>query len=296
MLRPVFMLIPLNIGKKIANKFLGFSNILLRVSPGLQYDLKKIDNKVNYREYILLCWINAKLLAFVFFLLFVFLLFNVREFSLVNSILYGFLISLFIHLLVYFVLITYPKILTGKKGERIEKNLVFALKDLSIQITSGVPVYNAFVLVARSDYGEVSREFEKISKDVNSGVPLQESLEKSSFSSGSEYYKKTMWQLINTIRAGASLKGALKTIINELVLEQRSKIKGYAQELNLWSLLYLLFAVAIPTIGLTLMIILSNFAGGGISEGALILFIILTFIVQVIIIGFIKSRRPVLNI
>ena len=144
------------------------------------------------------------------------------------------------------------------RAELIEKNLVFALKDLSIQITSGVPTYNAFVNVAKSNYGSISKEFENIAKNVNSSVPLSKALEESAIKSGSEYYKKTMWQLINTMRAGASLKGALKTIINELSLDQKTKIKSYAQELNLWSLIYLLFAVAIPTIGLTLIIILSN--------------------------------------
>ena len=139
-------------------------------------------------------------------------------------------------------------------------------------------------------------EFEKIARLVNSGMPLAKALEESAIKLRSEYYKKTMWQLINTMRAGASLKGALKIIMDELASDQRSRIKSYAQELNLWSLIYLLFAVAIPTIGLTLIIILSNFAAAGITSGTVISFIVLTFIIQLIIIGFIKSRRPIINL
>ena len=296
MLKPVLMILPFNLSKKIARRFIGMSNFLLKFSPGLEYDLKESGFEVNAREYTVMSYINAKLWGFLLFLLTFLVFFRIRGFSLRFSLIYAIIIGFFVLLLIYFVLIKYPKILGGKKAEAIEKSLVFALKDLSIQITSGVPVYNAFVNVAKANYGLTSREFEFIAKSVNSSVPLSKALEESAVKSRSEYYKKTMWQLINTMRAGASLKGALKTITDELTADQKTKIKSYAQELNLWSLIYLLFAVAIPTIGLTLMIILSNFAGAGITIETIISFVVLTFIVQFIIIGFIKSRRPVINL
>ncbi len=296
MLKPVLMLLPLNLSKRLSRRFIGLSNFLLKLSPGIEYDLKESNSDITDREYSVISYLNAKLWGFLIFLLTFLIFFRIRNFSLKFSLLYSVIIGFLVLVLMFFVFIKYPKILSGKRAELIEKNLVFALKDLSIQITSGVPTYNAFVNVAKSNYGLISKEFENIAKNVNSSVPLSKALEESAIKSGSEYYKKTMWQLINTMRAGASLKGALKTIINELSLDQKTKIKSYAQELNLWSLIYLLFAVAIPTIGLTLIIILSNFAGAGITTGTIISFIILTFIVQFIIIGFIKSRRPIINL
>ena len=296
MLKPVLMLLPLNLSKRLSRRFIGLSNFLLKLSPGIEYDLKESNSDITDREYSVISYLNAKLWGFLIFLLTFLIFFRIRNFSLKFSLLYSVIIGFLVLVLMFFVFIKYPKILSGKRAELIEKNLVFALKDLSIQITSGVPTYNAFVNVAKSNYGSISKEFENIAKNVNSSVPLSKALEESAIKSGSEYYKKTMWQLINTMRAGASLKGALKTIINELSLDQKTKIKSYAQELNLWSLIYLLFAVAIPTIGLTLIIILSNFAGAGITTGTIISFITLTFIVQFIIIGFIKSRRPIINL
>ncbi|MBS3134676.1 type II secretion system F family protein [Candidatus Woesearchaeota archaeon] len=295
-LKPLFMILPYHIGKKISRRFIGLSNILSRFSPGIQYDLKETDFDTDAREYLVLSCINAKIYSFIFFVFSFVLLYSVRDFPIKSSLAYSFAIAIFIFLMIYFTLVNYPKIMSGKKGEAIEKNLIFALKDLSIQIASGVPTYDSFVNVSRSNYGQVSSEFEKIARLVNSGMPLAKALEESAIKLRSEYYKKTMWQLINTMRAGASLKGALKIIMDELASDQRSRIKSYAQELNLWSLIYLLFAVAIPTIGLTLIIILSNFAAAGITSGTVISFIVLTFIIQLIIIGFIKSRRPITNL
>ena len=45
-----------------------------------------------------------------------------------------------------------------------------------------------------------------------------------------------------------------------------------------------------------MMVILSSFAGFGITKGFFIVFIIICFIIQIILIGFIKTRRPVANI
>lgn len=104
-----------------------------------------------------------------------------------------------------------------------------------------------------------------------------------------------MWQIANALNAGTSFRVALKNIISDLILDQRAKIKGYTNELNLWSLVYMMFAVALPTIGVTVVIVLSTFSGFGITKQTFIVFLILTMIVQFVIIGLVKSRRPVVN-
>jgi flagellar protein FlaJ len=199
-------------------------------------------------------------------------------------------------LLFLIVLARYPRVLAGKKAEQLDKNLIFALKDLSLQVSSGVSLYNALVNVSNSGYGLVSREFGKAAKSVYAGVPMNTALENMAIESKSEYLRKTIWQLVNTLKAGASLKGALQSIIRDLTSDQRAKISSYAKELGLWSLVYMLFAVAIPTIGATMMIVLSSFAGIGITKGIFILFLAITLVVQYILIGLIRTRRPMVHI
>ena len=206
------------------------------------------------------------------------------------------ILSLFLGIIIFIALIRYPKILAGKKAERIDKNLVFALKDLLLQINSGVNFYNAIVNIGKSNYGLISKELTKVAREIKAGKPVEKALEVLAIQTGSDYLKKTIWQIVNSLRSGSSLKGALKNIINELVDEQKGKIKNYTHELNLWSLIYMLFAVAIPTIGAVMLIILSGFAGVGINKATFVSFVVLTFIAQIIIIGFIKTRRPIVNL
>jgi len=151
------------------------------------------------------------------------------------------------------------------------------------------------ISISKSSYGEVSEEFDKAVKKINLGMPVDKALEIIATESRSEYLRRTMWQILNTVRAGASIEGALRSIISSLLTDQRAKIRDYAHELNLWSLIYMLFAVAIPSIGITMLIILSSFAGMNITTSTLISFIVLSFVVQFVLIGFVKSRRPVIE-
>ena len=87
----------------------------------------------------------------------------------------------------------------------------------------------------------------------------------------------------------------LQAIISDLDTEQKSKIMSYSRELNLWSLVYMLFAVAIPTIGSTMLVILSTFAGFGISQQIFITFLVICFFIQFFLMNFVKVRRPIVQ-
>ncbi len=289
------MIIPSNISSVISRPLLGVSSKLAKLFPGLKYDLEQTDIKLNEKEFIAYSLANCLFYFLLFYALLFVLSFTIQGKTLENALLTSLIYSLIIFMLISVALIRYPKIIAGKKAEQIDRHLVFALKDLLLQISSGVSLYNAMINVSKAGYGQVSVEFDKVAKDINSGMAMDKALEKMAIASKSEFLRRTIWQLINTLKAGASLKGALRTLIDGLTIDQRSKIKDYARELNLWSLIYMLFAVAIPTIGATLMVILSSFAGFGISQGMFILFIVICFIIQYILVGFVKARRPVVN-
>jgi flagellar protein FlaJ len=290
------MLIPLGIAEKISKKLIGIGAFFSGFTHGLKYDLEKTDIDLTQEEYTAVCLVNC-VFIFISFLIILFLLtYFIATNTLKQSLLLSFGFAFILFILFFFLLMRYPKILARKKAEQLEKNLVFALKDALLEISSGVSLYNSLVNVSKANYGLISKEFEKTAKQVNSGKPMAKALEELAITSESEYLRKMIWQLVNTLRAGSSLKGALKTIIRNLSVEQKTKIRDYSKELNMWSLVYMLFAVAIPTIGTTMMVILSSFGGMGISKGIFVVFIVFCFIVQFILIGLIKTRRPVVHI
>jgi pilus assembly protein TadC len=195
-------------------------------------------------------------------------------------------------LFMLFIYFSYPKIIADKNATEIDKHLLFALKDLLLHTSSGTSFYEAIIHIVNSNYGRISKEFSIIANDIYSGKSEEEAIKNLILRLKSESLKKIMWQILNSLKAGGNLKESLEAIVNDLIQQQRVNIVSYSNELNLWSLIYLLFAVAAPTIGMTLMIILSSFADMGITEVSLFLFIGVTTFVQFFIIGLIKSRRP----
>ncbi|MEM4755692.1 MAG: type II secretion system F family protein, partial [Candidatus Woesearchaeota archaeon] len=174
--------------------------------------------------------------------------------------------------------------------------LIFTLKDLMLQISSGISLYEAFRHLAQSQYPEISEQFRYIVTEVDTGKSMIQTLEEVALTTKSQYFKRTCWQIVNALKTGTNLKEILSRIVAELSEEQKNKIRNYARELNLWSLLYMLFAVAVPSIGSTMLVILSSFAGFGIDKTMFIIFLIITFVIQIVLIGFVKSRRPIAGI
>jgi archaeal flagellar protein FlaJ len=271
--------------------FLGVSKPILKLSPHLKEDLEQMDLDVTVEQYALASTINGFFLGFIAsFLLFLLILTQGNTF--IKSIQLFALLFLGMSFLFIFVLMRYPKIEAGKKAEEVDKILLYSLRDLWLQVSSGISLYSAMTNISNAKYGLVSKEFGVAVRDINRGLSIEKALEKMAYRTRSEYLKRTLWQLVNTLKTGASVKGALGTIIQDLSRTQRRKIKEYAQELNLWTLLYMLFSVAIPSIGAALLVVLSSFAQFQVTQVSFVSFILITVIIQILLIGFIKSRRP----
>ena len=290
--RVPLMIVPPKITKRVSRLFSWLSGRINKFNAGLKYDLKGTDIGLSDTVYTSYSLVNSSAFFLLFFFLLYFLNLFVQGKSQYESLIQGLAYGILIFALIFYTLIRYPKILAGKKAELIDKYLLFTLKDLRLQITSGVTLYNGLVNISKAGYGTISKEFETLARAVNTGTPLDKALERMAVKSKSDFLRRMTWQLINTLRAGASLEGALTTLIRDLTLDQRDKIKSYSNELNLWILIYMLFAVAVPTIGATLLVILSSFAGFGVTTSFFIVFISICFVVQIVLIGFVKTRRP----
>ncbi|MFW6449642.1 MAG: type II secretion system F family protein [Nanoarchaeota archaeon] len=293
--RVPFIYFPEIRAKQVSKKLSIISRLVNSFFPTLEDDLRTADMGTDKDTYSVLVTLNA-LCWMLFSGIFLFaLIVGLDARPIIEATYYSIGLGLFLFLLIAVVTIRYPKVVAGKNAEKIESNLIFALKDLLLKVSAGTQLYDALVSIANSDYGEVSKEFEKVAKQVQSGRPLEAALEEMALRTSSEYMKRTVWQIVNVLKSGSNLKTALRIVITEQLQNHKEKIRNYAQELNLWSLIYMLFAVAIPTIGLTLMLILTTFSGFGLTRGLFIVFGVLCLLVQYVIIGLIHSRRPAIN-
>lgn len=275
----------------LARRLSGFSRFFINMNPTLRADLKDLGYEYTAEEYIGIGIVSylffGGLIGFLFFVI----INNALE-DPARAFVLGFTIGFVIVMLFTYVLSKVPTSNLRAAGIESDKNLMYALKDLVLHTDSGSTLYEAMVAVADSDYGAVSGDFEWAVRRINVGIPMATVLEDMVQKTRSEYFKKAGWQLINVIKTGSDLKTTLNPIISELNNFQKMQIQSYARELNLWSLVYMMFSVAIPTIGSTMLVVLSAFADFGISQTFFIGFVILCVLLQIFLIQFVKSRRP----
>jgi archaeal flagellar protein FlaJ len=290
-----FIYFPERIAVRMSKKLQNITAPVKRLLPRLEHDLKSLDNDMDSDTFIVLVLFNSLLWLF-FTSTILFLVINLTNSrTIFESVYFSLGLGVFVFAMMFIVTIRYPIIKSGKKVEDIDRNLVFALKDLLLQVSAGMSLYDAIVSVSNSNFGEVSKEFGFAAKQIQSGMPMDKALEGMALRSNSDYLKRTVWQLVNVLRSGSNFKAALHVIIQDLLTAHKEKIKQYGQELNMWSLMFMMFAVAIPTIGSTVMLIMTSFSGAGISRSTFIVFVLMCLAVQYIIIGLIQSRRPQIN-
>jgi len=289
------MLIPLRVGIRLTSKWNNLWHKLMAVYPKLRIDLMETDLDVGAEDYvgasILSALFTALLVGGLIYTLMTAVGTEQQKVISMTLMVFTLILGLFL-----FVLLSYPGILAGKKAEQIDRDLVFALKDMLLEVSSGASAYTALTEVAHSGYGSISHEIAKVVKKANVGVPVEDALEELAIHTRSEHLKNSVWQIINALKSGSSLEGILRELVKDLTMEQKMKIRNYAQELNVMVLIYMLFAVVMPTIATTLIIVLGPFLGVELGPKIFYIMIPVCFFVQIALMEFIKSRRPVVYV
>jgi len=268
-----------------------FSRFVRNRKSRLDDYLKESGEKIDRRGYLSICYRNFSwsfLITLVFFTS-LFGLLRIDRFYLI-----GLGISLGISGFLFINQSYYPRIFMLNKKRDLEKNLIPAMQDMLVQLNSGVAIFRILANLSDSDYGEVSEEFKKITKEINSGVPQIEALENHGKLSNSIYFKRILWQISNGMRAGSDMSIVIKEGVKSLNEEQSIQIQGYGSKLNPLVMFYMLIAVIIPALGVTFMIILASMLNLSGSMIKLLFFAIFTFIIfiQIMFLGIIKSKRP----
>ncbi|MBU5688076.1 MAG: type II secretion system F family protein [Candidatus Aenigmarchaeota archaeon] len=288
-----FLPMPLQQAKKIAKPFYGFGKKLSKLFPTLGIQLDRCEINADAGEYLsIACFAGI----FWFFLVFSILFIISKTFSLSLALNLHILFSFILGFVVTFNIIMYPNVLVEKKVREIEKNLLFALRHLQIQIKSGVTLFDSLVSVANADYGLVSEEFKKAIKKISTGTPEIDSLEELAVKNPSLYFRRAIWQITNSMRSGSDLGDTLSAMVSSLSNEQRIAIRRYGSQLNPLAMMYMMTAVIIPNLGITFLLILSSFVSIGINEQTFWLILFAVAVFQFSFIGMIKNRRPAMEI
>jgi len=209
----------------------------------------------------------------------------------VNPIIFIFLAPV---LFIFFVnyLMLYPLQKIRISGKEVEKDVLFAVRDMIIALRGGVPLYNAIVSVTRG-YGAASQEFAKIVNLVNLGVPLDQAIDQVVTTSKSPSFRRIMLQASTTLKAGADITAAMQLTLEQITMERTIELRRYGQKLNAVAMFYMIIGVIFPSMLITVAIVLSTFVSIiTFTPQLLMIAFIFIMLLQVIFLNMIRNMRP----
>lgn len=148
----------------------------------------------------------------------------------------------------------YPKSKVAGRSDSFSRELPFALRHMSTQLTSGSGLLETMRSVSQSDYGVLSEEFRRAILEIERGATIEEAYERMTLRVESAGLKKAARQIISTLRTGGNLANTLKVIGEEVSMEMRMKLKDFIQILNTFSMIYMFVVVVAPVLITTLVI------------------------------------------
>ncbi len=189
----------------------------------------------------------------------------------------------------------YPLAREKSTAKNVERDILFAARDLIISLRSGMPLFNALTSVS-TGYGDASKEFAKIVDRVQLGMPLEDAIDDTIASTKSASFRRIMLQASVSIKAGADVVSALQSIIEQLSQERIIELRSYGQKLNAIAMFYMLFGVILPSMGIAVITILTTFIALFTVDTTVFEFVLIGIIgLQVIFLRLITGSRPVFS-
>lgn len=254
----------------------------------LKPDLLKANLELSLTEYVYVMVLGC-LLAFVvvFPVLVILTALLVRNAAL--AFLFSFTASIFATLGVFFFFYTWPAFVAGRRRKRIEAALPFAATYMATVAASGAPPPAMFrVLAEFREYGEVSREAEKISRDVTAfGMDLVSAIRKTAGRTPSPELKEMLWGLDTVITTGGNVSNYLHEKARLYMEEHRRRLQVFSQTLSVLIEVYLTLILVGSIFFVIMTALMSIFGGGANLFISFLQFMIIFVILPVVSIGFI---------
>lgn len=215
-----------------------------------------------------------------------------------SPLLLGVIVIFFIFPLVFMfiftTLLSSPLGAIRKRKRDIEREVLFAGRYLLVKLNSGKPLLNSLIDASKS-YGVGALYFKEIVDDITLGTSLEEALQRAMNLTPSDSFRKILFQINNALLLGVDVSTSLRTVLEEITADQLTKIDAYSHKLNSIAMFYMLIAVVIPSLGLTIFVVVAGMVGFNINSllygllwGGIVL-------VQFFFIHVFRSIRPDIN-
>jgi flagellar protein FlaJ len=262
---------------------------------GLENALRQQGVKTNIYEFVRNMLIAAAMLGLVIGITIV-VLFQHIGLQLLQSIIFGVLLAVVVFYMAFQTFLNFPTHKGRSSTKNIERDILFAARDMIISLRSGMPLFNAITSIS-TGYGDASKEFAKIVELVQLGTPLEDAIDQTVSESKSPSFRRIMLQAAVSIRAGADVVSALQSVIDQLSQERIIELRRYGQRLNAIAMFYMLFGIILPSMGIAVVTILTTFIAIFTVNLTVLEFALVGIVfLQIIFLKMITSSRPVFTL
>ena len=254
--------------------------------PKLPISLKTARYKDAPKAYTKKAFISALIMsvALLFFLLTILTIFQL-------PIVISFLFFIIFFIFNFYFLINKPSFDVLRAEKQIESEIVSAVRFLILELKSERSLYNAMINTS-NNFVLIGIYFDEIVNEVKLGNTMEKALTEAVEICPSTHLRSVYWQLLNSLQTGADITESLEILLNDIVEEQKIKIEEYGRELNALSLFYMMVAIIIPTIGLTILLAVLTFIGINVPLFLLIFLWAMLSLIQFFFLKFTANRRP----
>ena len=195
----------------------------------------------------------------------------------------------------FFFIVNAPRGIVDSRAHDIDREVLFAGRYLLVKIESGQPLLNSLIDASKS-YGICGKYFKEIADDVTTGMPIEKALENAREYNSSEKFKKILWQIVAALKTGAEVSDSLKATLEAITSDQVLEIQRYGKKLNSFMLFYMVAAIVMPSLGVTMIAILSSFLRLQLTAIHMIFILVILAVIQAFFIILIRSSKPSVNI
>ncbi len=166
--------------------------------------------------------------------------------------------------LLFFIFYAYPVTLSKHREGKIKKVLPFAVSYLATIASSKVPPISLFKTLSMfKEYGEVAEEARSIANNVEVfGLTASNAIRKQAKITPSKDMRNLLWGMNTVLASGGDLASFLKDKRNEMMNDYRRRIRKYAQDLGLYTEIYLTLIITGSIFFIVLSSIIASLSGG----------------------------------
>jgi len=260
-------------------------------------DLQKANIGLTLAEYVYVIFFSIMLVFAIEFPLMTIITSIILN-DAILAVLFSFTLNIVIALIIFFAFYTYPSLLSNRRKKDIESALPFATTYMATIASSGAPLITMFRVISHfKEYGEFSREAEKINRDVEVfGMDLVGAIRKTASRTPSEELKELLWGLDNVITSGGDIGSYLHEKSRVFIAEYGRRVEQYSKTLSILIEIYLTLILVGSVFFIIITALMSLIGGGGMSEYlSFIQFLVIFIVLPFMSIGFIilvKSIYP----